>query len=97
MLCPFCWAIAEYRKAGLSTFIDYICVKIMITFDKIMIIVYQFKRILFSDLCCSVLFDKRKGLVSFLSETVTKEEVRKIRFFFLSMIGWFCIGIVDLD
>ncbi|XP_061175418.1 DNA-dependent protein kinase catalytic subunit-like [Saccostrea echinata] len=26
------------------------------------------------DLCCSILFDKRKGLVSFLSETVTKEE-----------------------
>lgn len=62
-----------------------------------MITVCQFERILFSDLCCSVLFDKRKGLVSFLSETVTKEEVRKIRFFFLSMIGWFCIGIVDLD
>lgn len=37
------------------------------------------KEYLFSDLCCSVLFDKRKGLVSFLSETVTKEEVRKIR------------------
>lgn len=48
-----------------------------------MITVCQFERILFSDLCCSVLFDKRKGLVSFLSETVTKEEVKRNKIFFL--------------